>query len=130
MDFVKTLLISCLPAIITALISYLGLAKKYKSQLKTLELNNKQEIDKLMNQHKIDLDSLNNAHILEMEKLEADHKNRIELIKLEHAHALEKSEKEQSNAAMYSVLGNLMTDPQKLTGIMNLMDDPRFKSKK
>lgn len=94
-DFVKTLLISCLPAIITALISYLGLAKKYKSQIKTLELSNKQEIDKLMNQHKIDIDSLNNAHILEMEKLEADHKNRSELMKLE-MHMLQKKVKKNN----------------------------------
>ena len=58
MDFIKTLLISCIPAIITGAVTYLVAYKNSIAQIKVVEEQNKHDLDKLMEQHKIDIDSL------------------------------------------------------------------------
>ena len=60
MDFIKILLISCIPAIITGAVTYLVAYKNATAQIKVVEEQNKHDLDKLMEQHKIDIDSLNN----------------------------------------------------------------------
>ena len=55
-----------------------------------------------------------------------NHKHKLELLELEHKNALESKEKELSNAAMFGVMADLLRDPKKLSGIMELASDPRF----
>ena len=58
MDFIKTLLISCIPAIITGAVTYLVAYKNATAQIKVIEEQNKHDLDKLMEQHKIDIDDV------------------------------------------------------------------------
>lgn len=64
---------------------------------------------------------------MESEKSEQEHKHKIEIMELEHQNALESKEKEQSNAAMFSGMSDVLTDPNKLQGIMKLANNPMFK---
>lgn len=80
MDFIKTLLISCIPAIITGAVTYLVAYKNSIAQIKVVEEQNKHDLDKLMEQHKIDIDSLNKKHQQELEKWEVEHKHKLELV--------------------------------------------------
>ena len=57
-EILNTLLVSCVPAIITGIISYLTANKKAKAEIATLQESNKHEIEKLMKQHEVDIESL------------------------------------------------------------------------
>jgi len=52
------LLIAIVPAFITGIGSLFVALKKCKSEIKTLEVNNRHEIEKLMKQHEIDIENL------------------------------------------------------------------------
>lgn len=80
-----------------------------------------------MKQHEIDIESLKEKHSFEIEKSNLDHKYKLELMELEHKNALEDKEKEQSNAAMFDVIADLLTDSKKLSEIMTLAGELRFK---
>ena len=83
MEFLKTLLIACIPAIITGFVSYFVARKNASAQIKVVEKQNKHDLE---------------AHKLEMEKLEQEHKNKIELQKIEYESKLLQQEKEGQNA--------------------------------
>lgn len=108
MEFVKTLLIACIPAIITGVISYFVARKNASAQIKVVEEQNKHDLEKLMKQnehdlkklmkqHEIDIENLKEAHKLDMQKMEQDHKNKLELQKKEFENQLLKQEKEGQN---------------------------------
>lgn len=118
---------SCIPAIISGIVTYIVTCKKAKAEIMKLHESNKYEIDKLMKQHEINIESLKEKHNLEMEKSNQDNKRKLELLELEHKNALESKEKEQSDAAMFGLVADLLKDPKRLNGIMNLANDPRFK---
>ena len=119
-EILNTLLVSCVPAIITGIISYLTANKKAKAEIATLQESNKHEIEKLMKQHEVDIESLK-------EKCEQEHKHKIEIMQIEHKNALESNEKQQSNAAMFSVMTDIIKEPQKLQGLLELANNPAFK---
>ena len=114
-------------AIITGIISYLTANKKAKAEIATLQESNKHEIEKLMKQHEVDIESLKEKHQLETEKCEQEHKHKIEIMQIEHKNALESNEKQQSNAAMFSVMTDIIKEPQKLQGLLELANNPAFK---
>ena len=117
-EILNTLLVSCVPAIITGIISYLIANKKAKAEIATL-----------MKQHEVDIESLKEKHQLETEKCEQEHKHKIEIMQIEHKNALESNEKQQSNAAMFSVMTDIIKEPQKLQGLLELANNPAFKNK-
>lgn len=84
MEFIKTLLIACIPAICTAVITgfvtYFVARKNAAAQIKVVEEQNKHDLEKLMKQHEIDIDALNQKHEQEKEILNINHKNQLELI--------------------------------------------------
>ena len=121
-EILNTLLVSCVPAIITGIISCLTANKKAKAEIATL-----QESNKLMKQHEVDIESLKEKHQLETEKCEQEHKHKIEIMQIEHKNALESNEKQQSNAAMFSVMTDIIKEPQKLQGLLELANNPAFK---
>ena len=96
--------------------------KKCKNEINTLETNNKHEIEKLMKQHKIDIEALNEKHRLEIETKEKEHQLKIEEIKVQNEQEILKREKELSNSAMYSMMGDATKDL--FAGIFN---SPEFK---
>lgn len=105
MDFIKTLLISCIPAIITGAVTYLVAYKNATAQIKVVEEQNKHDLDKLMEQHKIDIDSLNKKHQQELEKMEVEHKHKLELIAKENENNL-------SQNLMTGLVGEIMKMPE------------------
>ena len=128
-EILNTLLVSCVPAIIMGIISYLTANKKAKAEIATLQESNKHEIEKLMKQHEVDIESLKEKHQLETEKCEQEHKHKIEIMQIEHKNALESNEKQQSDAAMFSVMTDIIKEPQKLQGLLELANNPIFKNK-
>lgn len=128
-EILNTLLVSCVPAIMTGIISYLTANKKAKAEIATLQESNKHEIEKLMKQHEVDIESLKEKHQLETEKCEQEHKHKIEIMQIEHKNALESNEKQQSDAAMFSVMTDIIKEPQKLQGLLELANNPIFKNK-
>lgn len=116
------LLIAIIPALITGVGSLIIAIKRCKSEISTLETSNKHEIEKLMKQHEIDIESLKEKHKLDMESKEKEHQLKIEEIKVQNEQEILKSEKELSNSAMYSMMGDATKDL--FTGIFN---SPEFK---
>ena len=104
-EFFQILLIACIPAAITGLVSYLVARKNASTQVNILEKQNKYDIDRLMEQHKIDIDSITRQHKQEMEKLELEHKHKLELVKLESENTLNQN-------LVNSFLGEAMKIPE------------------
>lgn len=105
MNFIKTLLISCIPAIITGAVTYLVANKNATAQIKVVEEQNKHDLDKLMEQHKVDIDSLNKKHQQELEKMEVEHKHKLELIAKENENNL-------SQNLITGLVGEIMKMPE------------------
>jgi uncharacterized membrane protein YqiK len=94
------------PALITGIVSYFATLTKCKNEIKTLSDSNKHEIDKLMKQHEIDIESIKEKHKLELEILEKQHELKLEEMKFQSEQEIAKKEKEISDTAMYSMMGD------------------------
>ena len=105
LEFIKTLAIACIPAIITGIVTYLVANKNAVSQIKVVKEQNKHDFEKLMEQHKIDIDSLEKKHQQEIEKMEIEHKHKLELLAAE-------SENNLSQDLMSTVVGELFKMPE------------------
>ena len=57
MEVLKTLLIACVPAIVSGIVSFFLAKSQAKSETNKLKLANEHEIEKLMEQHKVDIDA-------------------------------------------------------------------------
>ena len=122
------LFIAIIPALITGVGSLIIALKKCKNEINTLETSNKHEIEKLMKQHEIDIDALKEKHKLDMESKEKEHKLKIEEIKVQNEQEILKREKELSNSAMYSIMGDTTKDL--FTGIFNFSEFKEEMNKK
>ena len=58
-----------------------------------------------------------------------DKQAQMEIMEQEHRNALESREKEQSNTAMLGVMTDVLTDPKKLQGLLELANNPAYKKK-
>lgn len=105
MEIFETLLIACVPAIISGIISYILAKSQTKSENEKLRLSNQHEIDRLMEQHKVDIDSIREQHRLEMESKEQEHQYKLEIMQKEHDNELIR----QENTAKYNAMGNVVT---------------------
>ncbi|MFI3214720.1 MAG: hypothetical protein R3Y24_15505 [Eubacteriales bacterium] len=126
-EIINIFVVSCVPASITGLLSYLSTNKKAKLQIQKLEESNKHEIEKLMKQHEVDIDALKEKHQLEVETSKQDHVQKMEIMKLEHQIALEGKSKDKSDTVMFSVMENVIKNPESLEGFMKLIENPIFK---
>ena len=108
-EVVKTLLISCIPAIITGIISFSVAKSQANSEIKKLKMENAHDLEHLMEQHKVDIEHIREQHKLEMESKEKDHQHKLEILQKEHENELVRQEKEQENNAKYAAMGNVMT---------------------
>lgn len=97
-EFLKTLAIACIPAIITGIVTYIVARKNAASQISIIKEQNKHDLEKLMEQHKVDIEHLKEAHRLDMEAKEQDHKNKLELQQKEFENSLLKQQKDGENA--------------------------------
>ena len=55
-EFLKTLAIACIPAIITGIVTYIVARKNAASQISIIKEQNKHDLEKLMEQHKVDIE--------------------------------------------------------------------------
>ena len=108
-ELAKTLLIACVPAIISGVISFILAKSQAKSEMKKLQLANQHDIKKLMEQHKVDVDAIREQHRLEMETKEKDHTHKLEIMQLEHEQELIRKESELENATKYNAAGSIIT---------------------
>lgn len=97
-EFLKTLAIACIPAIITGIVTYIVARKNAASQISIIKEQNKHDLEKLMEQHKVDIEHLKEAHRLDMKAKEQDHKNKLELQQKEFENSLLKQQKDGENA--------------------------------
>lgn len=119
-ELIVQLTIGIVPAIFAGIVSYIVSLKKCKAEIKTMDISNKHEIDKLMKQHEIDIESLKEKQKLELEKLDKEHDLKMKEMKLQSEQDILKKEKELSNSAMYttmqgsleSLMGNVFSSPE------------------
>ena len=104
-EFLKTLLIACIPSLITGLVTYFVAHKNASAQISVVKEQNKHDLERLMEQHKIDIDSLGKQHQQELEKMELEHKYKMELISKE-------SENNLNQNIMSGVWGEIMKMPE------------------
>ena len=97
-EFIKTLLIACIPSVIAGVCTYLVAKKNASSQIKIVKEQNKHDLAKLMEQHRVDIEHLKEAHKLEMESKEQEHKNKLELQQKDFENSLLKQQKDNENA--------------------------------
>lgn len=135
-EFLKTLLIACIPSIITGVVTYFVSHKNASSQIKIVKEQNKHDLDKLMEQHKIDIDNLKEAHKLEMETKEQDHKNKLELQQREFENSLLKQQKDGENAmaaetlkGVFGMFGNALNTAMDTPEGKQLLNDSIKKSR-
>ena len=108
-EFIKTLAIACIPAVITGIISYAVAKNQTNNEIKKLKMENAHDLERLMEQHKVDIEHIREQHRLEMDGKEKDHQHTLEIMQKEHENELIRQEKEQENSAKYAAMGNAMT---------------------
>lgn len=104
-EFVQTLLISCIPAVVTGIATFFVAHKNASAQIKVVKEQNKHDLEQLMEQHKIDLDSLEKQHQQELEKIEIEHQHKLEVIAKENENSL-------SQNFMNGLIGGIMKMPE------------------
>lgn len=125
-EFINTLLIAVIPAIVAFLGAYLISIRNYKSSIKNIQANNKHEIERLMEQHKLDIDSIKEKHKLEMESKEKDHVHKLEIIEKEHRNEIARAQTSDGSQMAMDVLGGMLKgvidNPDKLDNLMKLKE--------
>ena len=136
-EFIKTMLIACIPSIFTGVITYLVAHKNASSQIKIVKEQNKHDLDKLMEQHKIDIENLKEAHKLEIASKEQDHKNKLELQQKEFENSLLKQQKDGENAmaaealkGVFGMFGSALNTAMDTPEGKQLLNDSIKKSRK
>lgn len=92
-------IVSVLVAVITGFISYITSRVKAKTDIRTLQEQNKHELERLMHQHALDIESLEKQHKFEIDRLE-----------LEHKHNMEYKQKEQESSILNGVLQSTFSE--------------------
>lgn len=108
-DFLQTLLIACIPALVTGIVTYLVAHKNASSQIKIVQEQNEHDIKKLMEQHKIDIDSLKEKYRLEAEEKDREHVRKLELMQKEYELKLKQQESEAENTAKYGAVKDIFS---------------------
>lgn len=107
-EFLKTIGIATIPATITSVISYLIARYNANTQIKSINEQNKADIEKLVEQHNVDIDALKEKHKLDLEIKDKDHTHEVELITLQHNNDLNKSEENMKNQLTMNALSSLL----------------------
>lgn len=92
------LLIAVIPAIITGAGSLFIALKKCRNEIKTLETNNK---------HEINIEDLKEKHRLDSERKQQEHDLKIKEMKIECENEILRKEKELENQAKYGAMGDI-----------------------
>ena len=130
-EFIKTLLIACIPSVVAGIGTYLVAKKNASSQIKIVKEQNKHDLDKLMEQHKVDIDSLKEKYRLEAEEKDREHARKLEIMEKEYEYKLKQQESEAENTAKYgamkdvfgSVMGGMVTSAISSPEVQKRMTD-------
>lgn len=130
-EFIKTLLIACIPSIIAGVGTYLVAKKNASSQIKIVKEQNKHDLDKLMEQHKVDIDSLKEKYRLESEEKDKDHSRKLEITEKEYEYKLRQQESKAENSAKYGamkdvfggLIGGMFTSAMNTPEVQKQMSD-------
>jgi len=57
----------------------------------------------------------------------AEHKHKIEIIELEHKNELTRKDHELESSAMYKAVGDLFANPEKISELLKVLNNPTFK---
>lgn len=109
MVFWETLLISCIPSIVTGIVTFVGMKIQVNTTIRQLKMTNEHELEKLMEQHKVDIESIREEHRLELELKEKEHQYKLEIIQQEHENEIIRKEQELENTAKYNAASSIMT---------------------
>ena len=107
-EFWQTLLIACIPSLLTGIITFLVAYKNASSQIKIVKEQNKHDIEKLMEQHKVDIEALKEQHKMEIETIELKHAHELELKQKDFENELVKQEQSAENTAKYGAMKDIM----------------------
>ena len=110
-----TIIISCIPSIITATISYFTACHKGKNDLKRAAQENNATIDRLVKQHEINVEALREQHKMEMEAKDKEHEQKLQLMQKEYE--LRMSENNTTKTADF-------TNPLIASFIQSCISDP------
>lgn len=106
-EFMQTFLIAVIPACITGVVSFFASRNTAKSQIETINEQNKADIQKLIEQHKVDIEVLKEKHKMELELKEKDHLNQLEIIKLQHDNNLKREEENAKYQMAANAIGGM-----------------------
>lgn len=125
-EFIVTILIAAIPAIISSIGTYFAASKNFKTSLATLEESNRHDIERLMEQNRLDIDALKEKHKMELENKEKDHLYKLEIMEKEHENELIKNSKSSENQVMFGAIGGLfqevLKDPSRMDDLMKLKE--------
>lgn len=79
-----TIIISCVPAIITATVSYLTARHQGKNDLQKASQENEANIERLMAQHEIDIEALREKHKMDMEAKDKELEHKLQIMQKEY----------------------------------------------
>lgn len=100
-------IVAIITSTISGICSYLKSKRDFKNQVKTIEINNKHEIDKLMEQHKVDIENLKEKHKLEMEAKDKEYEHEKEILELKSQNTINEHGQKVMNNAMAGIVGNI-----------------------
>ncbi len=92
-----TIIISCIPAIISATVSYLTARHQGKNDLKKAAQENEANIERLMKQHEIDIESLREKHKMDMELKDKEQEHKLQLMQKECELKIAENKAQKSN---------------------------------
>lgn len=126
----STVIISCVPAVITAMVSYLIARYQGKNDLKKAAQENNAAIDRLIKQHQIDIEALREKHRMEMESKNKEHEHKLQLMQKEHELKISESQAHKkddiTNNAAANFFNSFMQNPEagkkKLSALLELQD--------
>ena len=106
----QEIIITIIPAVITATVSYFITIHQGKMDMKKVTETNKSEIDKLIKQHEINLKAIKEQHKLEMEAKEKEQEYKLQLMQKEYELKVQEQQQIKTNEVMTGALGGLFTD--------------------
>lgn len=106
----QAIIITIIPAVITATVSYFIARHQGKMDMKKVTETNKSEIDKLIKQHEINLEAIKEQHKLEMEAKEKEQEYKLQLMQKEYELKVQEQQQSKTNEVMTGALGGLFSD--------------------
>jgi len=103
-----TIIVSCLPGIVAALISYLTARYQWKNDLNKATQENNATIERLMKQHEIDIGALREKHKIDMEIKDKEQEHKLQLMQKECELKIAESQAQRKTEITNDVAANFM----------------------